>query len=175
MKHDLELKVQAWLDGELSDHDAERIAGWVASDAEASALVAELGTVRKAMVDNELIMPLPETREFHWSKIERQIERESLAPLRAPVSWLARWRQLVVPVSGVAALACVLILAVIQLQRPNFDEISATGDGMEAVTFHDQSAGMTVVWLQDSSQTSEAAPPAKPSASDDSSSDVEME
>ncbi len=44
MKHDLELKVQAWLDGELSDHDAERIAGWVASDAEASALVAELAT-----------------------------------------------------------------------------------------------------------------------------------
>ncbi len=44
-----------------------------------------------------------------------------------------------------------LAVIVVSPARPNFDEISSTGDGMEAVTFHDQSAGMTVVWLQDSS------------------------
>jgi hypothetical protein len=175
MKHELELKVQAWLDGELSEHEAARIADWVARDAEAGILVAELGTVRKAMVENEVVAPHPETREFHWSKIERQIQRDELTPHRSPVSWMAQWRRILVPVAGVTALACVLALAVQQLHRPTFDEISATDQGMEAVTFHDQSAGMTVVWLQDSSQTSETAQPQKTSAPDDVNSDVELE
>ena len=175
MKHELELKVQAWLDGEMSDHEAARIADWVARDAEAGVLAAELGTVRKAMVSNELIAPLPETREFHWSKIERQIQREALTLDRPPVSWLARWRRLLIPLGGVTALACVLTLTVKQMHRPAFDEISATGQGMEAVTFHDQSAEMTVVWLQDSSQTSGTTQPAKISVPDESHSDFDTE
>ena len=31
-------------------------------------------------------------------------------------------------------------------------EVSSTGEGMEAVSFNDQSAGMTVIWLADSEQ-----------------------
>jgi hypothetical protein len=175
MKHEKELRIQAWLDGEVSDHDAARIADWVASDAEAGALAVALGTVRKEMVIGELIVPVPETRQFYWSQIERQIQRESVAPIRAPVSWVARWRSFLIPTTGVAALACVLALAVNQMRRPTFDEITSTDQGMEAVTFHDQSAEMTVVWLQDNSQTSEVVEPAKASVPDDGSSDVEME
>jgi hypothetical protein len=175
MKHELELKVQAWLDGELSDHEAKQIATWVASDAEASALAAELGTVSKNIAGNEFIVPLPETREFHWSKIERQIQREALAERRSPISWLARWRKLLLPVAGVAAVACAFTLTVQQLQQPTFDEISATDQGMEAVTFHDQSAGMTVVWLQDSSQASELAKPANALGTDQGKPDIETD
>jgi hypothetical protein len=175
MKHEKELRIQAWLDGEVSEHDAARIAEWVASDAEAGALAAELGTVRKKMADGEFIVPVPETRQFYWSKIERQIQRDSRAESRAPVSWLARWRRFLIPATGVAALACVLTLAVNQMRRPTFDEITSTDQGMEAVTFHDQSAEMTVVWLQDNSQTSKAAEPAEALVPDDGSSDVEME
>jgi hypothetical protein len=175
MKHELELRIQALLDGEVSEHEAAQLADWVERDAEAGVLAAELGTVRKAMVDNEMIVALPETREFHWSKIERQIQRETLAPNRPPVSWLARWRRALLPLAGVTALACVLTLAVVQMHRPTFDEISATDEGMEAVTFHDQSAELTVVWLQDSSQTSGAGQPAKTSIPEEAHSDFETE
>jgi len=175
MKHELELKVQAWLDGELSGREAARIADWVARDSEAGAMAAELGAIRKAMAHSELIVPLPESREFHWSKIERQIRQESFAANRPAVSWLIRWRRFLAPVAGVAALGCVLTLAVQQTPRPTFDEISSVDDSMEAVTFHDQSAGMTVVWLGDSSQTSETSQPAKTTVPDDVDSDVERD
>lgn len=171
MKHELELKVQAWVDGETSEREAARIAEWVARDAEAGILAGKLRSMRQAMVDDEPVIPVPESREFHWSKIERQIQREELASHRSPVSWLARWRRLIIPLGAVAVLA----LAVNQMRRPTFDEILATDQGMEAVTFHDQSAGMTVVWLQDSSQKSAAANPANLLVPDDVSSDVELE
>jgi negative regulator of sigma E activity len=161
MKHDLQLKVQAWLDGELPDQEARRMGEWIARDAEASALAAELGCVRQAMFGNEAAGPLGESREFYWSKIERQIQREAGAPRADGLPWLARWRRFMAPMAGAAALACLVLLAVRQGASPTFDEISATGDGMEAVTFHDQSAQMTVVWLHDSSAAAEDQPSAK--------------
>jgi hypothetical protein len=171
----LELRLQAWVDGEMSGREAARMAEWVARDAEAGELAAHLRAVRAAMAHNEPVLALPETREFHWSKIERQIQREAVSAPQTPISWLARWRRMMIPAGGVAALACVLALAVILIHRPTFDEICATDQGMEAVTFHDQSAQMTVVWLQDSGQASAAAQPANPATAEDTYPDVEME
>jgi anti-sigma factor RsiW len=158
MKHDLELKVQAWLDGELPDREARRVGEWIARDAEASALAAELGCIRQAMSRNEAAGILGESREFYWSKIERQIQRESGRRRADGPPWYARWRRYMAPAAGAAALACVLLMAVWQSASPTFDEISSTGEGMEAVTFHDQSAQMTVVWLQNSEAAGEDQP-----------------
>jgi len=149
MKKDLQLKVQAWLDGELPDREARRIAEWIARDAQASALAAELGCVKQAMFRNEAAATPGESREFYWSKIERQIQREAGLRGVGGTPWYANWRRYLAPAVGVAALACVLIVAVRQAGPPTFDEVSSTIDGMEAVTFHDQSSQMTVVWLQD--------------------------
>jgi hypothetical protein len=173
----LELRLQAWVDGEMSEREAERIAAWVERDAEAGELASQLRAVRKLVIENEPVQPLPETRQFYWSQIERQIQREEAVAVSEPAtfSWMARWRQLMISVAGAAALACVLIMAVNQIHRPSFDEISATDQGMEAVTFHDQSAQMTVVWLQDSSQGSAAANHASAATPDDGNSDVELE
>jgi anti-sigma factor RsiW len=148
MKHDLELKVQAWLDGELPEHEARRIGQWIARDAEASALAAELGCVRQALSRHEAPVTVGESREFYWSKIERQIQREAAVPGKDSLPWLARWRKYLEPAAGVVALTCVILMAVMQAGSRTFDEISSPGDGMEAVTFHDQSAQMTVVWLR---------------------------
>jgi len=162
MKHDLEIRVQAWLDGQLPDHEARQVGQWIARDAEASALAAELGCVKQAMFRNEAPAVLGESREFYWGKIQRQIEREAAVPrLPQGPSWFARWRKFMGPVAGVAALACVLLMAVWQSASPTFDEVSSTGEGMEAVTFHDQSAQMTVVWLQDNTAAAEEQPAQK--------------
>jgi anti-sigma factor RsiW len=149
MKKDLQLKVQAWLDGELPDREARRIGEWIARDSEASALAAELGCIKQAMFRNESAATPGESREFYWSKIERQIQREAGLRGAGATPWSARWRRYLAPALGMAALACVLFVAVRQAGPPTFDEVSSTIDGMEAVTFHDQSSQMTVVWLQD--------------------------
>ncbi|HEY3861760.1 MAG TPA: hypothetical protein VGO59_07725 [Verrucomicrobiae bacterium] len=148
MKHELELKVQAWVDGELPDVEARRIGQWIAENAEASALASELGCVRRAMSGGETLALLDDSRDFYWSKIQRQIEREAFVPSHDPLPWFARWRRYMAPACGALAMACLLTLSLRQAATPSFDEISSVGEGMEAVTFHDQSAQMTVVWLQ---------------------------
>jgi anti-sigma-K factor RskA len=149
MRHKLELKVQAWMDGELPERESRRIGQWIARDPEAGGLAADLGRVRQAMLHNEKVRTLPETREFCWSKIERQIQREFAPVRRDRAPWHSHLRRWLAPMAGVAALAVALVLEFRQTHTPTFDEITATGDGMEALTFHDQSAHMTVVWLQD--------------------------
>jgi anti-sigma factor RsiW len=158
MKHELELKVQAWLDGELPDYEARRMGELIAHDSEAAALAAELGCIRQAMFRQEAPVPLAESREFYWSKVQRQIQREATVRTPEGVPWYARLRRYMGPLVGAAALACLLVLAIVRNGSPAFDEISSTSDGMEAVTFHDQSAQMTVVWLQDSSAATDVQP-----------------
>jgi anti-sigma factor RsiW len=164
MNNDLQLKVQAWVDGELSDHEARKIGEWIASDAEASALAAELGSVKEAMSNNEIAVTLTDSRDFYWSKIERQIQREAAMAAPRKMPWFAGWRRFLAPACGVAALACVLLVAVRQAGTPNFDEISSTIDGMEAVTFHDQSSQTTIVWLQDNTPAAAEQAPAPQAA-----------
>jgi anti-sigma factor RsiW len=153
MKHRLQLRIQAWLDGELPQRQYRRVGLWIARDAQAGALAADLRRVKQAMLRNEIVRTLSESREFYWSKIERQIQRQAAAAPPARLPWLARWRRLLAPAAALALLMGALLLELGPVRSPTFDEITATGDSMEAVTFHDQSAQMTVVWLQDRSLT----------------------
>jgi hypothetical protein len=138
----LELKVQAWLDGELPDHEARRIGEWIARDAEASALAAELGCVKQAMFRNEA--PPAGRKPGILLEQNRTPDSARSRPGRTDgTPWYARWRNTwrrgrrggagLCAVDGRPAGG-----------TPTFDEISSTGEGMEAVTFHDQSAQMTV-------------------------------
>ena len=77
MKHDLELKLQAWLDGELPAAEAEEMRRLAAADTEAAGLLAELQNTKAALLQNEPTVTVPETRAFYWSKIERQIQRQA--------------------------------------------------------------------------------------------------
>jgi hypothetical protein len=149
MRQKLQLKIQAWLDDELPERQSRRVGRWVARNAEAGALAADLRRVKQAMLGNETVRTLPETRQFYWSKIERQIQRQAAPTRPAPLPWLTRWRRLLAPAAAMALLMGALLLELGPARVPTFDDITSTRDGMEAVTFHDQSAQMTVVWLQD--------------------------
>jgi len=180
MNETLEMKLQAWVDGELSAAEASAIERQIATDAEANGLVAELKSVTTAMAGNELVRTITDTREFYWSKIQREIERQARAEERAAQSpRVAAWRNWLSPFLGFASLACILLLAIKPISPPAFDEISSTGEGMEAVTFHDQSAGMTVVWLADAVQADEAqpaqTPPSKTPSDSSGEPDTELE
>lgn len=159
MNEELQLKIQAWVDGELSGWQASRIAKLVESNADAKALATELRQTKTALGGNEMTVAVPELREFYWNKIRLQIEREEAAGQKrvAPAASfdpLAIFRRLALPLAGVAVAAGVAMLTLTQMSTPAVEEVSTTSDEMSAFTFHDQSAGMTVVWLQDNSDQS---------------------
>src|SRR5437867_7321096 len=102
MKLESELKLQAYLDGELSGRQARKVAAWLATDPQAQLLLAELKMAKTALAGAEPEMALPENREFYWSKIQREIQRTEEAQPRPVPRFLAAWRRLLAPTAGVA-------------------------------------------------------------------------
>jgi anti-sigma factor RsiW len=145
MDFDAQLKLQAYLDGELPEVEAREVANWLARDPDAVALHTELRNTRSALVGFETGVQLPESREFFWSKIEREIQRlEPPETALRPVPWLARLRRLLVPVSGLALLLVAGLLTLNPATRPTA-EMETADSG--AFTYHDDAAGATLVWL----------------------------
>jgi anti-sigma factor RsiW len=151
MDYDVQLRLQAFLDGELPEAEASKVARWVAGDHDAAALLEELRNTRKALEGFEAEIQLPESREFFWSKLERDIQRlETGKPRFALVPFFALMRRFLVPAS---ALALVFVLAVV-LTRPTGPsgrtaaaEIETALADSGAFTYRDYSAGTTLVWL----------------------------
>ena len=145
MDFDSQLKLQASLDGELPEAEAREVANWLARDGEAAAVHAELRNTRQALVGFEVGVALPESREFFWSKIQREIHRlepAELAPTPAP--WFVRLRRLLVPVTGLAFLVVAGLLTLNPAaQRASEMETADSG----AFTYRDDAAGATLVWL----------------------------
>jgi anti-sigma factor RsiW len=145
MDYQAQLRLQAFLDGELSEAEAREVANWLARDRDAVALHAELRNTRQAMVGHEIGVELPESREFFWSKIEREIQRlepPAVEPARRPF-W-SGWRRFLVPASAVAALGVALFI-VLKPSPGTFVESAFADPG--AFTYRDFSAGATLVWL----------------------------
>jgi len=153
--HETQLKIQAFLDGELAGTEAREIAALIAKDRDAAALHTELKNTRRALA-TEQGMQLPESREFYWSKIKRDIER--LEPAKAmeqpsPTIWQLINR-LLKPVTAVAAIV-VLGTIVFQQMDPRLNggsDVLVASTDMDAITFRDDSNGTTYVWFADASQ-----------------------
>lgn len=77
IEQDTILKVQAYVDNELTQADAREVVALVERDPQARALCTELKELRTLVSANEIQVKLPESREFFWSKIEREIVRSS--------------------------------------------------------------------------------------------------
>jgi anti-sigma factor RsiW len=143
-----QLKLQAYLDGELPEAQAKEVAARVARDPAASALLAELGRTNKALADYETEIRLPESREFYWSKIQREIERQDSAGSQRTtgVSWIALLRRALVPVSGLALVAIIALVATRDTQQHSSPTETTLADS-GAMIYHDYAAGATFVWL----------------------------
>ncbi len=151
MDYKAQLKLQAWLDGELSGAEASEVAEQVTRDREAAALVEELRTTREALADFETSIQLPEARAFFWSKVERAIQRvEAPAGRSASEPYWLLLRRWLVPASAVA----VAVVAGLMLTQPGAPSYRTAGAEVEtaladteAFTYRDDSAGTTLVWL----------------------------
>lgn len=162
MNSDTQLKVQAYLDNELSPGEARQVAGLITSDREAQECYALLRETKEILRANEPEIKLNESRDFYWSKIQRGIE--SGERMSAPREVRPLWIRLLVPLAGTAALFA-LLLSVMNPQRgsvsvaldkpvealastgPVHGEIVDLAADVSSVTFRSEQDGVTVVWL----------------------------
>lgn len=157
MNEEQQLKLQAYLDGELPAREAREIAIRIQRDREADLLLAELKNTRQAMSGSEARLRVPETREFYWSKIERGIQS---CGMELPRVRRFNWAHVLWPVGAVAA--C-FIVAIVETSNPDRPETTAAaitasaGTGVpivetmrpdsEATTYCDEADGTTLVWF----------------------------
>ena len=153
MNDELAIKVQAFLDGELSEAEARQISSLIASDADVAALHKELKQTRAALAGFEKRITLPESRDFYWSKIRREIERAEGAqdtPVAGPVSLFGLFRRALVPVAGLAVLA-VALLVTLQPGQPGrmttASSMETASSDSSAMTYRNYESGTTLVWL----------------------------
>jgi anti-sigma factor RsiW len=141
-----QLKLQAFLDGELSEAEARTVAESLGRDPEGAALLAEMRQTGQALDGFEADIKVPESREFYWSKIQREIERqERPARTAAPVPWLARLRGMLLPAATVSLIITLGLLTVrTGGPRPGV-EVASSDSGV--LSYHDYTAGTTLVWV----------------------------
>ena len=150
MNTETQLRLQAYLDGELSERESREISAQLKDDPQANALFNELQSTRTALRGNELEMKLPETREFYWSKIQREVERSSRETAPRPAAqW---WKPAYMRVAGVFAAGCAVLMISFmafngQTRSYAMDEVEGAADDMGSITFQSDKDGMTVVYL----------------------------
>jgi anti-sigma factor RsiW len=135
MDWEAQLKLQAFLDGELPEAEAREMADKLAREP----------------AGFEEGIRLPESREFFWSKIEREIARpEKAAPAPPATLWMARLRRFLVPATAMALLAIAGFVATRQSGSPFLLGGAETETALAdpgAFTYHDYASGTTLVWL----------------------------
>jgi len=121
MKDEKILKLQAWLDGQIPDHESARIAEWAETDPEARELVEELRRVKVLLQVGEKPLKVEDSREFYWDQINRRIDATDVEKPQTesggPTTWMEWCRQWLVPVGGLAAI--VLMIATVDIQPEN--------------------------------------------------------
>ncbi len=154
MDYDTQLKVQTYLDGELPEEESREMANVLARDREAVALLAELRNTRQALVGSEIGITLPESREFFWSKVQRDIEFQERRdgqpqleskPALSLGSLLRSWRRVLIPAGALSALVLAAIITLSSGGTVSLIETAVTDPG--AFTYHDFSTGTTLVWF----------------------------
>ena len=156
------IKLQAHLDGELTGRDAQRVAALMENDAEARALFGELQQTKTWLKANEPEMRLPESREFFWSKIEREIQQLELAPAekRTP-TWVWFFRRHLSAIAGTSVAAALVVFVAFQmnvLSPSMFEEIdNPLDDDTGSFSFRSESQKNTLVWIANPFVDSEEA------------------
>jgi anti-sigma factor RsiW len=158
MNVDLGIELQAYLDGELNERDAARVAKLIETDAEARGLFTELQQTSAMLKANEPEMRLPESREFFWSKIEREIARTEAVPVVASGgSWFSFVRRHFAALSGATVAAALVMFAVVQMNvvSPSLlEEIDNPLEDTGSFAFRSESQQLTLVWISNPADAS---------------------
>ncbi len=154
MSENEQLKLQAYLDGELPEAERREVARWLDTSDEARSLLAELQHARAAVRGNELERKPDCTREFYWSGIARAIDASEAQTARMErhgvLGWFRRYLgQIAGAATGVALVAFTFTLMTRQPEPDSTWEVLDPDTGM--VNYRDFENGITVVMLYDQS------------------------
>ncbi|MFM2081322.1 MAG: hypothetical protein RL380_13 [Verrucomicrobiota bacterium] len=147
MNEELSFKLQAFLDGELPEAEAREVAALIARDPAAAALHTELKNTRAALAKFDQTITLPETREFYWSKVAREIRRTE-PPVEEQVRHSSKsfWRHALTFATGLAIVTIALFITT-GPRLPLAPEAVAAANDSGAMTFRNYESGTTLVWL----------------------------
>ena len=152
-ENEIELKIQALVDGELTESEAEQIRECMGNDVRFQILYAQLIQTKDLISKHEMPRILPESGDFYWTKIAQEIGGVEPANQVSNNSLVIKWlfRRLA-PLLGIAA-----IVLLITLQQPSMldldiefesdHELELVDDDIEVMTFNSFDDSMSIVWL----------------------------
>lgn len=153
MNEQEQLKLQAYLDGELTNRARNEVAGLLDAREDARELLRELQHTRAALRGGELERRLDCSREFYWNRIQREISAAAQEPGTPPaVAWFGWLRRHFAQAMGAGAALTLLVISLIVYypQRVTAEsewEVLHPQTGM--VNLRDYQSGITVVMLYD--------------------------
>jgi anti-sigma factor RsiW len=151
MNNHSHLRLQAYLDGELSNRESQEVEKRLQDDPESQQLLAELGFIKSALAGNEPERKLPESRDFFWSKIQREIERVNHQPVAVSRAGGLGWRKFFAPLAAVGLVAMGLTVARFYTPEDTSTwsvvEVEDLAEEASSFSFRSASENMFVVWL----------------------------
>ncbi len=146
MKLETMLEIQSSVDGQLDNQRRGAVARLMSSDTEARELHQQLTSVRMALRQHEPAIPVPESREFYWSQIERRLQVGKMASVSAPSHSLAIWRWLA-PMVGLSAVVAVIALQPFASSGLHSFQVGPGNPQATTVTFSSEADGVTIHWI----------------------------
>jgi len=156
MNQDLQLQLQSHLDAELSPTEARRIEELLVQDIQAKAIYDELNATRQALRGGELELKLPESRDFYWSKIAREIAKEERAASPSRPAFRIPWARWLIPSAGFALLVGAVVVSSRIGSPARMDLAALSSEATEVETpleessliaFRSEAEGLSVVWV----------------------------
>lgn len=155
MKHNEHmLDLQAYVDGELPEDRRRQVEAALPSDLDARELVAGLRQLSSLLRGHEPKAQVPESREFYWNQIRRQIEAGQGRPetvaatTTTAASTAAGWLRWVIPALGVATVAVVVSMRSVPREMTLAAGDDVTLADVSSTVFRSESDGVTVHWIQ---------------------------
>jgi anti-sigma factor RsiW len=150
MNHEEQLKLQAYLDGELSSREARQFAEYLAQEPAAQELLAELRQTKSVLSAHDPELKVPQSREFYWAQIERGLRTVESRPPAAQWQSLLAWLKWLAPIGAAALLVFWLELFPSSSGTPRPFVIENTAAEASCITFHSDAEGISVVWVDTS-------------------------
>ena len=152
-ENEIELKIQALVDGELTEFEAGKLRDRIKNDIRLQILHERLTQMKDLISTHEMPRVLPESSDFYWSKIAQEIEVGGSDAQSSAQSLGMKWvfRRLA-PLLGIASVALI-----ITLQGPNLPdlgivldhnhELELLADEIDVMTFNSADDSLSVVWI----------------------------
>ncbi len=149
-----QLKIQAYVDGELSRAEAKKVEALIAADPEARGLYEELKFAATVLREHEPEFKMPVSQELFWNRIYEQIKQSEPEPI--PVLDYLKYlvgvvfsRKNWVPVTAtfIASVGIFLLKDVIKPIEDYLVVVETPSDEVGSYSFRAQSEKMFVLWI----------------------------